>query len=76
MVLVGNSKTSRRFEMYSQLPDYDDFQGYDMGIDGVPSRIARKIYANFHKSSWKASKRGLFTAKITKKHPIELRNIA
>ena len=34
-VLAENPKTSRGFKMYSQLPDYDDFQGRDLGFDGV-----------------------------------------
>ena len=37
--------------MHSQLPDYDDFQGYDMGAETVLSQIAQKIYAKYHKPS-------------------------
>ena len=33
-VLVGNSKQQEDWEMYSQLPDYGDFQCYDLGIGG------------------------------------------
>ena len=32
---VGNFKQQEDLEMYSQLPDYDDFQGYDVGIEMV-----------------------------------------
>ena len=40
-------------ETYIQLPAYDDdFRDYGMGIDGVLSKIARNIYANYHKPSW------------------------
>ena len=53
--------------MYIQLPDYDDFQGYDLGFGGILSQIGHKIYANFHKSAWRTLKHHLFLAKITKK---------
>ena len=52
--------------MYSQLPDYDDFQGYDLGIDTILSQIDQKIYSNFHQPSWRISKRHLFMAEMPK----------
>ena len=49
--MVGNSKQEDDLEMYSQLPDNDDFRVYNLGIDVVLRQIAHKIYANFHKPS-------------------------
>ena len=34
-VSVENPKHQEDLKMYSQLPDYDDFQRYDMGIGGI-----------------------------------------
>ena len=53
--------------MYMQLPDYDDFQGYDLGVGGILSQIAHNIYANSHKPSWQTLKHHLLVAKIPKK---------
>ena len=53
--------------MYSQLPDYDDFRGYDLGIDEQLERAATLIFANFHKPSWQTLKHHLFTAKAPRK---------
>ena len=33
--------------MHSQLPDYDDFQCYDLGIDGALSQISQKDICQF-----------------------------
>ena len=63
-------------KLYSQLPDYDDFQGYDLGVGGVLSRIAHKIYAGFHKPSWRTLKHHWFMAKIQKKLFRELNDVA
>ena len=46
---VENCKRREALVMYIQLPDYGDFQGYDLWIEAVLSRIARGIYAYFHK---------------------------
>ena len=56
-VLVGGFKQKADLEMYSQLPDYDEFQGYDQGVESVLGQIAQEIYANFHKPSWQTLKR-------------------
>ena len=53
--------------LYSQLPDYDDFRGYDLGIDEQLERAATLIFANFYKPSWQTSKHHLFTAKVPRK---------
>ena len=52
-IAVGNFKHQEGWGIYGQLPDYDELQGYDVGIDTDLSRIAEKIYANFHKPSWR-----------------------
>ena len=54
-------------KLYSQLPDYDDFRGYDLGIDEQLELAATLIYANFHKPSWQTLKHHLFTAKVPQK---------
>ena len=64
--MVENFKQKADLEMYSQLPDYDDFQGYDLGIETILSQIAQKIYANFHKPSWQTLSHHLCMAKIPK----------
>ena len=57
----------RGLKMYIQLPDYGDFHGYELGVDGILSQIDHKIYANCHKPSWKTLQRHLFTAEIARK---------
>ena len=55
-----------RFGTYSQLPDYDEFRGYDMGIDVVLSQIAQKMYGNIRVPYWGTSKRHLSMVEIRK----------
>ena len=76
VVSANDSKQREDLKMYSQLPDYDDFQGYDLGVGGVLSRIAHKIYAGFHKPSWRTLKHHWFMAKIQKKLFRELNDVA
>ena len=61
--------------MYSQFPDYGDFQIYDLGVGAILSQIDQEIYANPHKPSWGTSKRRLFMAEIAMKLFREIRNI-
>ena len=75
-VLVANFKHRDDFKMHSQLPDYDDFQGYDLGIETILSQISQKIYSYFRKPPWKTLKHHLFMAEIPKNLFRELRNIA
>ena len=65
--LLGDSQKQEGVKLYSQLPDYDDFQGYDLGDEDISRQVALGIYANFHKPSWQTLKHHLFTVKITKK---------
>ena len=60
-------KQKEDVEMYIQLPDYGDFQGYDLGPGDTLNQVGRKIYANFRKPSWQTLKHHLFSAKVTKK---------
>ena len=62
--------------MYTQLPDYDDCQGYDRGVCGNLSQVDRGIYANFHKPSWQTWKHHLLTAKNRKESFRELKSVA
>ena len=73
IVLMTDFKHHVDLKMYSRLPDYDDFQRYDLGMGVVLSQIAHKMYANFHKPSWQTSKHHLFTAEIPKKLHIWLK---
>ena len=52
---------------YGQLPDYDEFQGYDLGIDSELSQIDETIYVSFHKPSWRTLKRHLVLVGIPEK---------
>ena len=62
--------------MYTQLPDYGDFQGYDLGRDGALNHVGRKLYANFHKPPWRTLKRHSLSAEIAKELFIEIDAIA
>ena len=54
-------------KLYSPLPDYDDFRGYDLRIDGQLEKAADLTYANFHKPSWQTLKHHLSTSKVPQK---------
>ena len=59
---AGDFKQQEDLKMYGQLPDYDGFRGYDLGIDSGLGRVDGKIYSNFHMPSWRTLKRHLFLA--------------
>ena len=61
--------------MYIQLPNYDDFQCYDLGAGGILGQIAHKMYADFHKPSWKTLQHHLFMAEIHKGVSKELKDV-
>ena len=73
---VNEFKQQEDLKMHIQLPDYDYFRCYELGVVGVLSRIPHRMYANFHKPSWKTLQRHLFTAEAPKKLPNELENAA
>ena len=56
-ISVGDFKQKEDLERYGELTYYDEFRRYDMGIATDLSQIAEKIYADFHKSSWRTAKR-------------------
>ena len=41
LAAMGNFKQKEALKMYIQLPDYDDFQRYDLGVGGNLSQVAR-----------------------------------
>ena len=67
MQFWGANSQQEDVKLYSQLPDYDDFRGYDLGIDEQLEQITTLIFANFHKPSWQTLKHHLFTAKLPQK---------
>ena len=67
-VVLENFKHQEDVKLYGQLPDYDDFQGYDLGKEDILRQIALGIYSNFHMPSWETMKHHLFTVKIPKKY--------
>ena len=66
-VLRSEFSQQEDVKLYSQLPDYDEFRGYDLGIDEQLELAATLIFANFHKPSWQTLKHHLFTAKVPQK---------
>ena len=46
LAVSGNFKQQEDAERYGQLPNYDDFQGYDLGRDDILLQVAQRIYAN------------------------------
>ena len=61
--------------MYSQLPDYGELQGYDLGVESALCQIAQKVYPSYRNPSWETLKRHLFTVGVPKKFFRVLRNI-
>ena len=62
--------------MYSQLPDYGELQGYDLGVESALCQIAQKVYPSYRNPSWETLKRHLVMAKIPKKLFRELKILA
>ena len=71
VVSANDSKQREDLKMYSQLPDYDDFQGYDLWKEDISRQVVQRIYANFHKPSWRTLKRHLFSAGFRKNFPVK-----
>ena len=63
----GGFKHRENLKMHGQLPDYDEFQCYDLGIDSELIQIDGKNYANFQNPSRRSSRRHLFLAVIPEK---------
>ena len=47
VVFLEDFKKQEDVKLYSHLPDYDDFQGYDLGDGDILRHVALGIYANF-----------------------------
>ena len=47
VVCVNGFKHQEDLKVYIQLPDYDYFQGYDLGVGGILSQIAHKFMPIF-----------------------------
>ena len=52
LAVLEDYKKQEDVKLYGQLPDYDDFQCYDMGGGDILRQVSLRIYANFHKPSW------------------------
>ena len=68
LAVLGNFKHQEDVKLYGRLPDYDDFQCYDLGQGGILHHVARRIYANIHKPSWGTLKRHLFQANFPRNY--------
>ena len=66
IVFLDNSKHQEDVKLRTQLPDYGDFQGYDLGVGDTLNRAGRRIFANFHKPSWQTLKHHLLPAETPK----------
>ena len=66
-ISVGNSKHQEYLKIYGKLPDYYEFQAYDLGIGTDLSQIDGKSYANPNKPSWETSRRHFFMEERPKK---------
>ena len=73
--MVENPKQKEDLETYGQLPDLDEFQWRDMGIDTDLSHIAEKIYASFRNPTCGALKLHLVTAATPKELFRELKSL-
>ena len=68
LVCLEDFEQKSDVKLYGQLPDYDDFQVYDLAQEDILRQIALGIYANFHRPSWGTLKHHLLTVKIPKKY--------
>ena len=75
-ILAENFKHQEALKMYEQLPDYDEFQGYYLGIDSEFPQMDGGVYANFHMPSWQTLMRHLPQVGIRKQLLRHLENLA
>ena len=68
LAVSGDPKQQEDVKLYGQLPDYDDFQCYDLGRVYILHQVAQGIYADFRKHSWSNLKRRLFSVKTPQKN--------
>ena len=76
LAISGNFKQQEEVELYSQLPDYEDFRGYDFGTEDALNQVDRQIYTNFHKPACQALKHPLFSASTPQKLFREIKAIS
>ena len=67
LAVLDNPKHQEDVKLYCQLPDYDDFQCYELGEADILRQVSHRIYANSHKPSWQTLKHHLFSVGIPKK---------
>ena len=66
LAVLEDSEKQEDVKLYGQLPDYGDFQGYDLGMEDILLQIALRIYDNFHRPSWQTLKHHLFAVRMPK----------
>ena len=66
LAACGKFKQTEDVKLHIQLPDYGDFQCYDLGVEDA-LQVLRKIYANFHKRLWETLKRHLSPVGVANK---------
>ena len=64
LAVLDKFKQKEDVKSHIQLPDYDDFQCYDLGRGGLFRQVSHRIYANFHKPSRRTLKHRLFSGRI------------
>ena len=74
--LLDEFKMKDGVKTYPQLPEYGDFQRFDLAIDIDLAPISKRIYGWFPKPSRLTRKRRLFNAQTPKKLFKAIREIA
>ena len=54
--------------MYSRLPDYEDFRGFDLSGGNDLTAISNRIYEGFAKHPWLTLKHHLFIAQCLRNY--------
>ena len=65
--LIGEHKIREDVGMYSQLPGYDRFGGFDLSNESDLAPISKRIYEEFAKQPRLILKHHLFSSNIPKK---------
>ena len=75
LAVLCKFKQKEDVKLRIQLPDYGDFQGYDLGREDALHQVPRQIYANFHMPSWQTLKHRFSPVGIAKKLFREIESI-
>ena len=67
LVISDDFEQREDVKLYSRLPDYNASKRYDLGKDDLLRQVAQRIYANFHKPTWRTLKHHLFSVRAPKK---------